>query len=101
MDKKNTLPKPTGSTWEAWNIIFWFPWPAHSLQANLRAADSRAHSRATVTPLDLSDYDVCSESGWGLRLLVVGFAHFGWAYVNKHVCLCTFHDISLCSAVFL
>eukprot|EP00435_Cladocopium_sp_Y103_P018078 s900_g4.t1 len=48
------LPKPTSSTWEA----------------NSRAAESRADSRAdsrarpAVTPLDLSDYDVCSESGF-------------------------------------
>ena len=39
------LPKPTGSTWEA----------------NSRAA---LMARGTVTPLDLSDYDVCSDAGF-------------------------------------
>lgn len=57
MERKSpsqSLPKPTSSTWEA----------------NSRAADSHADSRAdsrarpAVTPLDLSDYDVCSESGF-------------------------------------
>jgi len=57
MERKSpsqSLPKPTSSTWEA----------------NSRAADSRADSRAgsrdrpSVTPLDLSEYDVCSESGF-------------------------------------
>lgn len=34
----------------------------HCLQANSRAA---LMARGTVTPLDLSDYDVCSDAGGG------------------------------------
>lgn len=35
----------------------------HCLQANSRAA---LMARGTVTPLDLSDYDVCSDAGGGI-----------------------------------